>query len=111
MICTYLKLPHSQVLERFIWSVNCFVPFSNNELIRVTGNGVLQEMRVRRARLKAWEEGVPNEMEGWKKLLTFGALGWVKSSQIWGKMGSTSPVTRHESEKSSVEGSGRRSAK
>jgi hypothetical protein len=28
-----------------------------------------------------------------------------------GKMGSTSPVTRHESEKSSVEGSGRRSAK
>jgi SH3-like domain-containing protein len=33
--------------------------------------------------------------EEWKKLLTFGALGWVKSSQIWGKMGSTSPVTRH----------------
>jgi hypothetical protein len=30
--------------------------------------------------------------EEWKKLLTFGALGWVKSSQIWGKMGSTSPV-------------------
>jgi hypothetical protein len=36
--------------------------------------------------------------EEWKKLLTFGALEWVKSSQIWGKMGSTSPVTRHESE-------------
>jgi hypothetical protein len=36
--------------------------------------------------------------EEWKKLLTFGALGWVKSSQIWGKMGNTSPVTRHESE-------------
>jgi len=34
--------------------------------------------------------------EEWKKLLTFGALGWVKSSQIWGKMGSTSPLTRHE---------------
>jgi hypothetical protein len=49
--------------------------------------------------------------EEWKKILTFGALGWVKSSQIWGKMGSTSPVTCHGSEKSSVEGSGRRSAK
>jgi SH3-like domain-containing protein len=49
--------------------------------------------------------------EEWKKILTFGALGWVKSSQIWGKMGSTSPVTRHGSEKSSVEGRGRRSAK
>jgi hypothetical protein len=36
--------------------------------------------------------------EEWKKLLTFGALGWVKSSQIWGKMGSTSPITRHERE-------------
>jgi len=33
--------------------------------------------------------------EDWKKLLTFGALGWVKSSQILGKMGSTSPLTRH----------------
>jgi len=36
--------------------------------------------------------------EGWKKLLTFGALGWVKSSQIWREMGSTSPLTRHERE-------------
>jgi hypothetical protein len=36
--------------------------------------------------------------EEWKKLLTFGALGWVKSSQIWGKMGNTSPITRHERE-------------
>jgi hypothetical protein len=36
--------------------------------------------------------------EEWKKLLTFGALGWVKSSQIWEKIGSTSPVTRHGSE-------------
>jgi hypothetical protein len=45
--------------------------------------------------------------EEWKKLLTFGALGWVKSSQIWGKMGSTSPITRHERErKSSVKGNG-----
>ena len=33
--------------------------------------------------------------EEWKKLLTFGALGWVKSSQILGKMGSTSPLKRH----------------
>ena len=33
--------------------------------------------------------------EAWKKLLTFGALGWVKSSQILEKMGSTSPLTRH----------------
>ena len=33
--------------------------------------------------------------EEWKKLLTFGALGWVKSSQILGKMGSTSSLTRH----------------
>jgi SH3-like domain-containing protein len=49
--------------------------------------------------------------EEWKKILTFGALGWVKSSQIWRKMGSTSPVTRHGSEKSPVECSGRRSAK
>ena len=24
--------------------------------------------------------------EEWKKLLTFGALGWVKSSQIWREM-------------------------
>ena len=36
--------------------------------------------------------------EEWNRLLTFGALGWVKSSQIWGKMGSTSPLTRHERE-------------
>jgi hypothetical protein len=42
--------------------------------------------------------------EEWKKLLTFGALEWVKSSQIWGKMGSTSPVTRMRVK----EGSGRR---
>jgi len=33
--------------------------------------------------------------EAWKKLLTFGALGWVKSSQILEKMCSTSPLTRH----------------
>jgi len=36
--------------------------------------------------------------EEWKKLPTFGALGWVKSSQIWGEMGSTSPLTHHERE-------------
>ena len=36
--------------------------------------------------------------EEWKKLLTFGALRLVKSSQIWGTMGSTSPLTRHERE-------------
>ena len=33
--------------------------------------------------------------EEWKKLLTFNALGWAKSSQILEKMGSTSPLTRH----------------
>jgi len=51
--------------------------------------------------------------EGWKKLLTFGALGWVKSSQIWGEMGSTSPLTRHEREELGQmkwSGWGRRSA-
>ena len=30
-----------------------------------------------------------------KKLLTFGALGWVKSTQIFGKMGTNSPLKRH----------------
>ena len=30
-----------------------------------------------------------------EKVLTFGALGWVKSTQIWGKMGTTSPLKRH----------------
>ena len=30
-----------------------------------------------------------------KKLLTFGALGWVKSTQILGKMGTNSPLKRH----------------
>jgi hypothetical protein len=29
--------------------------------------------------------------EEWKKLLTFGALGWVKSSQIRGKNGQHLP--------------------
>jgi len=33
--------------------------------------------------------------EEWKKLLTFGALGWVKSTQILGKMGTTSTLKRH----------------
>ena len=33
--------------------------------------------------------------EEWKKLLTFGALGWMKSSQILGKMGSAAPLKRH----------------
>ena len=31
----------------------------------------------------------------WKKLLTFGALGWVKSTQIFGKIGTNSPLKRH----------------
>ena len=30
-----------------------------------------------------------------KKLLTFGALGWVKSTQILEKMGTNSPLKRH----------------
>ena len=33
--------------------------------------------------------------EEWKKLLTFSALGWVKSTQILGKMGTTSPLKHH----------------
>ena len=33
--------------------------------------------------------------EEWKKLLTFGALEWVKSTQILGKMGTNSPLKRH----------------
>ena len=33
-----------------------------------------------------------------KKLLTFGALGWVKSTQILEKMGTNSPLKRHRRE-------------
>jgi len=33
--------------------------------------------------------------EEWKKLLTFGALEWVKSTQILGKMGTNSPLKRY----------------
>ena len=46
--------------------------------------------------------------EEWKKLLTFGALGWVKSSQNLGKIGSTSPLTRHgrEEKLGQMDGSG-----
>ena len=33
--------------------------------------------------------------EDWKKLLTFGALEWVKSTQILGKMGTNSPLKRY----------------
>ena len=33
--------------------------------------------------------------EEWKKLLTFGALEWVKSTQILGKMGTNSPLKHH----------------
>ena len=39
----------------------------------------------------------------WKKLLTFGALGWVKSSQNLGKIGNTSPLTRHGREEKLVQ--------
>ena len=46
--------------------------------------------------------------EEWKKLLTFNALGWAKSSQILEKMGSTSPLTRHgrEEKLGQMDGSG-----
>ena len=38
----------------------------------------------------------------WKKLLTFGALGWVKSTQIFGKIGTNSPLKRHGERRSSA---------
>jgi len=46
--------------------------------------------------------------EEWKKLLNFGALRWVKSSQILKKMGSTSLLTRHgrEEKLGQMDGSG-----
>ena len=37
-----------------------------------------------------------------KKLLTFGALGWVKSTQILEKMGTNSPLKRHGERRSSA---------
>ena len=51
-----------------------------------------------------------------KKLLTFGALGWVKSTQILEKMGTNSPLKRHGERRSSAKmvgsgwGGGRRRA-
>ena len=33
--------------------------------------------------------------EEWKKILIFGVLEWVKSTQILGKMGTNSPLKRH----------------
>ena len=46
--------------------------------------------------------------EEWKKLLIFGALGWMKSSQVLEKIGSTSPLTRHgrEEKLGQMDGSG-----